>query len=73
MDFILTLMKLEDKIYKLKMRSTKKTYLTIEEIQEKMRNREGIPTSIFNTDKIDYIVKARTIYGPKSKRKIKIK
>lgn len=64
-----TLMKLEERLWYLKMSRTKKVYLSIKEIQDKMRNDEPIPTSMFNATKTDYIVKARTIHGPKVKSK----
>jgi len=44
------------------MKKLKPKFLTIEEIQEKMRRKEPIPTAIFSCKKIDYIVKPRTIY-----------
>ena len=58
---------LKEKLWKLKMYRTKKVYLSVKEIQDKMQNNEPMPTSIFNATKTDYIVKARTIYGPKPK------
>ena len=71
MSLIDTLMDLEDKLWKYKMSNTKKTYLSIEEIQEIMRNDRYMPTAIFSATKTDYIVKPRTIHGPKVKSKKK--
>ena len=45
------------------MKKFKPKFLTIEEIQEKMRHSEPMPTAIFSTKKMEYIVKARTIYA----------
>lgn len=36
-----------------------------------MLNNEDIPTAIFSATKTDYIVKARTIFGPTPTRKRK--
>lgn len=49
------------------MRKIRPKFLTIEEIQEKMRNREPIPTAVFSCKKTDYIVKPRTIFGKEKK------
>lgn len=57
------------------MKKIKPKFLTIEEIQERMRNRQYMPTAVFAARKRDYIVKPRgTIFGlekKKSKGKIK--
>lgn len=45
------------------MRKIKPKFITIKEIQEKMRRGEPIPTAIFSATKTDYIVKPRTIFG----------
>lgn len=46
------------------MRKFKPRYLTIKEIQQKMRDGRGMPTAIFSAQKKDYIVKPRgTIFG----------
>lgn len=45
------------------MKKFKPKFLTIEEIQERMRSGQPIPTAIFSTKKTEYIVKARTIYA----------
>lgn len=73
MDLLITLMNLEERLWKLKMSKTKKVYVSTEEIQEKMRNNEPIPTSIFNTTETDYIVTPRTICRFKSKKRSKQK
>ena len=74
MDIYSTLLDLEERIYELKMKKTKSGFITVDEIQERMRNKEPMPTAFFHTTKTDYIVKARTIYGPKTqKRKSLIK
>ncbi len=49
------------------MKKFKPKFLTIEEIQEKMRRGEPMPTAIFSTRKTEYIVKARTIYSKEKK------
>ena len=49
------------------MKKFKPKFLTIEEIQEKMRRGEPMPTAIFSTRKREYIVKARTIYSKEKK------
>lgn len=69
MNILDVLMNLEDRIWKLRLKRSKKVYLSIKEIQEIMKKGEPMPTSIFNAEKKEYIVKARTIYGPKQKRK----
>lgn len=51
------------------MSKTKRAYLNVHEMQEKMENNEPIPTSMFNTTKTDDIVKARTIHGPRLVKK----
>lgn len=51
------------------MREFKPRYLTIEEIQQRMRKRQAMPTAIFSTCKKDYIVKPRgTIFGLQKKK-----
>lgn len=69
MGILFTLTKLQDKIYQFKMKRTDKKSITITEIQERMRSREYIPTNYYNATKTDYIVKARTIHGPKVKKR----
>ncbi len=49
------------------MRKIKPKFLTVEEIQEKMRRGEPIPTAVFSAMKREYIVKARTIYAKEKK------
>lgn len=73
MNLYIILMKLEERLWNLKMSKTKKTYLNIKEIQGKMRNNEPIPTSIFSATKTDYIVKPKTIHGPKLVKKRTLK
>ena len=63
------LLDLEEKLYELKMKKTKGGFITIDEIQERMRNKEPMPTAFFHTKKTDYIVKTRTIHGPKVKKR----
>ena len=50
----------------------KPKYITIKDIQEIMWENQNMPTAIFSTSKKDYIVKPRTIYGLKTKRKAKM-
>ena len=45
------------------MKKIKPKFVTIDEVQEKMRNGEPMPTAIFSARKKEYIVKARTIYA----------
>lgn len=50
----------------------KPVFLTVKQIREIMINNEDMPTAIFSAEKIDYIVKPRTIYAkpiPKSRIK----
>ena len=68
MDIIDKLMSLEQRIYELRLRRSKKVFLTAKEIGELMKKGEPIPTNIFNAEKKDYIVKSRTIFGPKPRR-----
>jgi hypothetical protein len=68
MDLLYTLMCLEDRINRLRLKRTKKVFLTCKEIQELMRNGEPIPTNIFNAERKEYIVKSRTIYGSDKRR-----
>lgn len=68
MSIIDKLMSLEQRIYELRLRRSKKVYLTSKEIGELMRKGEPIPTNMFNAEKRDYIVKARTIFGPKPRK-----
>lgn len=49
------------------MKKFKPKFLTVEEIQEKMRRGEPMPTAIFSAKKTEYIVKARTIYSKEKK------
>ena len=49
----------------------KPRYLSIKEIQEIMRNDQYMPTAIFSAEYKDYIVKPRTIYAKKTKRRAK--
>lgn len=51
------------------MKKPKATYLTVKEIREILINGEDMPTAIFSATKTDYIVKPRTIFGPKVKTK----
>lgn len=74
MDIYNILVDIEERIYNLKMKRTTGGYISIDEIQERMHNKEPIPTVIFHTKKTDYIVKARTIHDPKpQKSKLLIK
>lgn len=68
MGILETLLKLEDRLWNLKMRRSKKVYLSCKEIQELMRKDAPIPTNIFNAERKEYIVKARTIYGSEKRR-----
>lgn len=68
MNIIDKLMSIEQRIYELRLRKSKKVFLTSREIGELMRKGEPIPTNIFNAEKKDYIVKARTIFGPKPRK-----
>lgn len=63
------LLDLEEKLYNLKTKRTKGGFITIDEIQERMCNKEVMPTAFFHTKKTDYIVKARTIHDPKVKKR----
>ena len=45
----------------------KPRFMTIAEIQEKMRRGEPMPTAVFSARKKEYIVKARTIYAKEKK------
>lgn len=65
------LMDLENKLWEYRLSRTKGAYLSIKEIQDIMRNDEPMPTAIFSATKTDYIVKPRTIHGPKVKSKRK--
>ena len=71
MSLIDTLMDLEDKLWKYKMSKTKKTYLTVKQIREKMKNNEPMPTNMFNATEKGDIVIPRTIYKTKVKTKRK--
>lgn len=51
------------------MKKFKPKFLTVEEIQEKMRRGEPMPTAIFSAKKTEYIVKARTIYAKSKNHK----
>jgi len=74
MDIYYILMDIEERIYDLKMKRTKDGFITIDEIQEKMRNKEPMLTAVYHAKKTDFIVKARTIHGSKpQKRKSLIK
>ena len=50
-------------------RKPKATFLTVKEIREILINGEDIPTAINSATKTDYIVKPRTVFGPKVKIK----
>lgn len=54
--------------YLLNLKRTKKVFLNCKDVQKLMLENKPIPTNIFNAEKRDYIVKARTIFGPKTKR-----
>lgn len=69
MDLFVTLINLEERLWKLKMAKTKKVYLSIQEIQEKIKNNESMPASMFNATKTDYIVKATRLI----KKRVRIK
>lgn len=68
MSIIDKLISIEQRIYELRLKRSKKVYLTSKEIGELMKKGEPIPTNIFNAEKKDYIVKARTIFGPKPRK-----
>lgn len=68
MDLIDILKEIEYKIFCLKLKRTKKVFLNCKDIQKLMLENKPIPTNIFNAEKRDYIVKVRTIFGPKTKR-----
>lgn len=70
-DLLYKLTILEEKIATLKLRRSKKNYLTTKEIREHLLKGESLPTNIFNAKKTDYIVKPRTIYGPTLTKKRK--
>ncbi len=70
MDILFILMCLEDRIDRLRLKRTKKVFLTCKEIQQLMRDGKPIPTNIYNAENIEYIVKDRSIYShPKKLRK----
>lgn len=68
MSIIDKLISIEQRIYELRLKRSKKVYLNSKEIGELMKKGEPIPTNIFNAEKKDYIVKARTIFGPKPRK-----
>lgn len=68
MDLLYILMCLEDRIDRLRLKRTKKVFLTCKEIQQLMREGKPIPTNIFNAQRKEYIVKSRTIYGSDKRR-----
>ena len=60
---------LENKIYEFKIKNTKGGFITIDEIQARMRNHQNMPTAVFHATKTDYIVKTSSIHGPKIKKR----
>lgn len=68
MDILYILMSLEDRIDRLRLKRTKKVFLSCKDIQQLMREGKPIPTNIFNAERKEYIVKARTIYGSSKRR-----
>ena len=68
MDLFYMLMSLENRIERLRLKRTKKVFLTCKDIQKLMREDKPIPTNIFNAERKEYIVKSRTIYGSDKRR-----
>lgn len=68
MDLFYMLMSLENRIERLRLKRTKKVFLTCRDIQKLMREDKPIPTNIFNAERKEYIVKSRTIYGSDKRR-----
>lgn len=68
MDLFYMLMSLENRIDRLRLKRTKKVFLTCRDIQKLMREDKPIPTNIFNAERKEYIVKSRTIYGSDKRR-----
>ncbi len=68
MDLFYMLMSLENRIERLRLKRTKKVFLTCKDIQKLMREDKPIPTNIFNAERNEYIVKSRTIYGSDKRR-----
>lgn len=59
------------RLLKFRLLGMKPKYLSIKEIQEIMRKGEYMPTAIFSVEYKDYIVKPRTVYAKKTKRRAK--
>ena len=68
MDLFYMLMSLENRIERLRLKRTKKVFLTCRDIQKLMREDKPIPTNIFNSERKEYVVKSRTIYGSDKRR-----
>ena len=69
MDLKSKLIELKEKLWELQMHRTKKVYLSAEELQNKMRNNEPIPTNIYNTTETTSVVPSTTIYESKLVKK----
>ena len=67
-DLLYKLTILKEKLLVLKLKESKKRYLTTKENREHLLKGENLPTNIFTAKKTDYIVKPRTIYGPTLKK-----
>lgn len=64
---MLTIANLAKLLVGLSVRKIKPKFMTIAEIQSRMRDRKPMPTAIFSAKKTDYIVKPRTIFGVNKK------